>query len=227
MTDKKRIDEAVEAGEFAFWAEVAEVFYEWKSHHYEPTTFSELRSEMKRAVEEWVRVNSHAARRFGDVFVVPPEIDGIVAAGILHDDSDTSTCPSFSHRCEGASVVLRIESADSTQADRHTERANHFSVYIQPWDDSCPPDEYIYDGDNVCTAVEALNAAIAARDRVARHVARIYDDLNTVVKIAAIVEQGILAGRADDEIADMLSNDSGLNGEQMAELIHLGRTPSP
>ena len=233
MENRKRIDEAVEAGEAAFWAGVAMVFTACKSRDLDKVTASLLREKMKWAVEEWVRVNWREERlwvlEFGEEYEVPHEVEEMVAAGILHDISrHNDPCPRFSHPGEGVLVVLCVHHCDPEQRKYDAGEAARFGVYIQPSNEDSAytetPAEYIYDGDNLKTAIAAVNAAIVARDPIARHVARIYDDLTLAVNIAAIVEKGILAGCTDEHIAETLSNASGLNGEQMADIIRLGRT---
>ncbi len=233
MEDEKRIDQAVEAGELAFWAEVAKVFNSCKSRDIDPIMACELHAQMKHAVKQWVRLNWREERPwvliFGEGSAVPYDIDQMVASAILHDDSrHNDKCPRFSHQCEGVSVVLRVDHPDPAQRYSDTGQSTRFGVYVQQCDEngaySGTPDEYIYGGDDLHTAIAAVTAAIAARDPVARHVAaRIYPDLNVAVNIAAIVERGILAGCTDEQIADTLSDNSGLNGEQIGELIRLGR----
>ncbi len=229
MGNEDRIDEAVEAGQLAFWTEVAKAFPECKPHDLDDTLTRQLFAQMKHAVTEWVQVNSPERRpwvlEFGRGYAVPYEIDEMVARGILADESRRQwRRPRFSHRGEGVLIVLCVEHPDPDR--RLAGQSCRFGVYIQRGDaGGCPdnPDEYIYDGDDLGTAIAALNAAIAARDPLARHVAGIYGDLKLAVNIAAIVEGEIVAGSSDEEIADTLSTESGLNGDQMAELIRLGR----
>jgi len=235
MKNKGRIDEAVEAGESAFWTEVATVLTDCKSRELDAGIASTLRKEMKWAIEEWVRINWREERpwvlEFGEEYAVPHEVEEMVAAGILQDISrHNDPCPRFSHPGEGVSVVLRVLHCDPAQRNCDAGAAARFGVYIQSSnsnEDSASTqtaDEHIYDGDNLQTAIAAVNAAIVARDPLARHVARIYGDLTLSVNIAAIVEQEILAGCTDEHIAETLSNDSGLNGEQMSDIIRLGRS---
>jgi hypothetical protein len=57
MAEEERIQDAVEEGEEAFWAAVAQVFPEAESGDLDPGTTVQLKQTMERAVRAWVDFN--------------------------------------------------------------------------------------------------------------------------------------------------------------------------